>query len=154
MFALLYRRLIFRRGRAMQPAFTPLSPAIGVEVTGVDLSQPVSSRTAAALEAALIKYLVMVVRDQYLTPSQLLNAIGALGEIMPQHLKAIRMPEHPDIVVLDSRNTKVGGDGKFVPIGARDWHTDHAHQEWPPNYTAPYAVSLPSRGGDTSFANM
>jgi taurine dioxygenase len=151
MFALLYRRLIFRRGRAMQPAFTPLSPAIGVEVTGVDLSQPVSSRTAAALEAALIKYLVMVVRDQHLTPSQLLNAIG---EIMPQHLKAIRMPEHPDIVVLDSRNTKVGGDGKFVPIGARDWHTDHAHQEWPPNYTAPYAVSLPSRGGDTSFANM
>ena len=89
----------------------------------------------------------MVIRGQALTPPELLKAIGMLGEIMPQHLKTLRMPEHPEIVVLDSRNTKVGGDGKFVPIGARDWHTDHAHQERPPNYTALYAVKLPFTRG-------
>lgn len=138
----------------MAPIFTPLSDALGIEVSGLDLSKPIAPAIAADLEAALIEHLVMVVRDQHLTPPELLKAIGMLGEIMPQHLKALRMPEYPNIVVLDSRNTKVGGDGKFMPIGARDWHTDHAHQESPPNYTALYAVSLPSSGGDTSFANM
>lgn len=138
----------------MAPKFAPLSDALGIEVSGLDLSKPIDPAIAADLEAALIEHLVMVVRDQNLTPPQLLKAINLLGEIMPQHLKSLRMPEHPEIVVLDSRNTQVGGDGKFVPIGARDWHTDHAHQECPPNYTALYAVSLPSSGGDTSFANM
>ena len=138
----------------MTPIFTPLSNALGIEVTGLDLSKPVDPSIAADLEAVLIEHLVMVIRGQALTPPELLKAIGLLGEIMPQHLKTLRMPEHPEIVALDSRNTKVGGDGKFVPIGARDWHTDHAHQKRPPNYTALYAVNLPSSGGDTSFANM
>lgn len=138
----------------MNPAFTPLSEALGIEVTGIDLAQPVDPSLAADLEAVLIEHMVMVVRDQNLTPPQLLDAVGMFGNIMPQHLTSLRLPDYPDIVALDSRNTKVGGDGKFVPIGARDWHTDHAHQERPPNYTALFAVSLPSRGGDTSFANM
>jgi taurine dioxygenase len=138
----------------MSPTLTPLSNSLGVEVTGIDLSEAVDHRVAAELEKALVNHLVMVVRDQQLTPPQLMKAVGLLGEIMPQHLKSLRMPDHPEIVVLDSRNTKKGADGKFVPIGARDWHTDHAHQERPPNYTALYAVKLPSSGGDTSFANM
>jgi taurine dioxygenase len=96
----------------MTPIFTPLSNALGIEVTGLDLSKPVDPSIAADLEAALIEHLVMVIRGQALTPPELLKAIGMLGEIMPQHLKTLRMPEHPEIVVLDSRNTKVGGDGK------------------------------------------
>lgn len=138
----------------MKPTFTPLSGALGIEVTGLDFAQLVDPGVAADLEAALIEHIVLVVRDQNLTPPQLLDFVGMFGEVMPQHLTSLRLPDYPNVVALDSRNTKVGADGKFVPIGARDWHTDHAHQERPPNYTALYAVNLPSQGGDTSFANM
>ena len=64
------------------------------------------------------------------------------------------MPNYLLIVALDSSKIKAGADGRFVAIGARDWHTDHAHQEKPPNFTALYGVRLPESGGDTSFANM
>ena len=123
-------------------------------MTGIDLSHAPNSRIARVIEAALAENLVLVIHDQNLTPSQLLDTVAMLGRIMPQHLVSLRLPGHPEIVVLDSRNTKTGADGKTIPIGARDWHTDHAHQERPPNYTALYALHLPDRGGDTSFANM
>jgi taurine dioxygenase len=134
--------------------FEPMTEAIGVEVTGLDLSRPISSDTRAALQAALAERLVIVVRAQSLTPKSLLAAVGNFGSVMRQHLAALLLPEHPQIVVLDSSKTKVGADGRFVAIGARDWHTDHAHQQCPPNYTALFAVRLPETGGDTSFANM
>ena len=137
-----------------QMKFEPMTEAIGVEVTGLDLSRPISSDTRAALQAALAERLVIVVRAQSLTPKSLLAAVGNFGSVMRQHLAALLLPEHPQIVVLDSSKTKVGADGRFVAIGARDWHTDHAHQQCPPNYTALFAVRLPETGGDTSFANM
>ena len=138
----------------MPASFISLSDCIGAELTGVDLSLGADSNLAKVIEAALVQDLVLVIRDQRLTPTQLLQAVAMLGPIMPQHLINLRLPGHPEIVVLDSRNTKAGADGKVVPIGARDWHTDHAHQERPPNFTALYALRLPDRGGDTSFANM
>jgi taurine dioxygenase len=134
--------------------FNPMTEAIGVEVTGLDLSRPISVDTRDALRAALAERLVMVVRDQSFTPESLLAAVGNFGPIMRQHLASLLLPDHPLIVALDSSKAKVGADGRFVAIGARDWHTDHAHQERPPNYTALYAVRLPESGGDTSFANM
>jgi taurine dioxygenase len=133
---------------------TPLTHAIGVEVTGIDLCAPLAPRDREALENALIEHLVMVVRGQDYSAPTLLDAVGHFGVVMHQHITPLLMEGYPQIAVLNSRETKVGADGKFVPIGARDWHTDHAHHERPPNYTALYAVTLPSSGGDTSFANM
>jgi taurine dioxygenase len=138
----------------MAVTFMPLSEPIGVEVTGIDLSQPLDAEARQDLEDTLIENMVMVVRDQDLSPVALERAVGHFGPLMQQHLTSLLMAGHPKIVVLDSAKTKVGADGKFVPIGARDWHTDHAHQERPPNYSALYAVRLPPTGGDTGFANM
>jgi taurine dioxygenase len=141
----------------MMPAqmkFQPMTEAIGIEVTGLDLSLPISLGTRAALRTVLAEHLVMVVRDQSFTPETLLTAVGNFGPIMRQHLASLLLPDHPLIVALDSSKTNVGADGRSVAIGARDWHTDHAHQERPPNYTALSAVRLPRTGGDTSFANM
>ena len=57
----------------------PMSEAIGVEVTGLDLSRAITRDTRAALEAALAEHLVMVVRDQSLTPNSLLACEGCAG---------------------------------------------------------------------------
>lgn len=138
----------------MTLTLSPLSDALGVEATGIDLTQPVSPDDATAMERALDEHLVMVVRDQKFEPSQYLAAMRLFGEIMPQHLTSMLMKDHPEIAVLDSQKTRAGPDGAVIPVGAREWHTDHTNHKRPPKYTALYAVKLPKSGGDTGFANM
>jgi taurine dioxygenase len=132
----------------------PLSEGLGIEVTGIDFSKPVAAPDVDAMTAALHENLVMVIRDQDLTTQQYLDAMRLFGELMPQHLTNLLMQEHPEIAVLDSRNSVLDSDGKGIPIGSRDWHTDHTNHDRPPKMTAMYAIKLPSKGGDTGFANM
>lgn len=131
----------------------PLTDTLGVEATGIDLAGPVSAADVEAMRNALNEHLVMVIRDQKLTPPQYLDAMSLFGELMDQHLSKLLMPDHPKIAVLDSRRSTIEG-GQAIPIGSRDWHTDHTNHDRPPKMTAMYAVSLPSKGGDTGFANM
>jgi len=138
----------------MPVTLSPLTPSFGVDAAGVDLGGPVAAEDLAALQEALIDRLVMVVRSQNLTPEQYLEAARLFGDIMPQHLTRILMPEHPEIAVLDSRQSDKDKDGKAIPTGSRAWHTDHTNHARPPKFTLLYAVKLPSQGGDTSFANM
>ena len=136
-------------------AISPLSDCLGAEATGIDLSKPISDNELAAIEQALTDHLLLVVRDQKLTPDQLLTALRLFGDTMEQHLSDMLMDDHPEIAVLDSRKSPVGSDGEALPLGSRDWHTDHTNHARPPKMTALYAVALPkSGGGDTGFANM
>lgn len=138
----------------MSIAITPLSDALGVAVTGVDLAQTVLPADLKTMKQALRNQLVMVIRGQSLSPQQYLSAIRLFGETMPQHLTDWLMPEHPEIAILDSRNVPPGADGSIKQPGSRDWHTDSTNFARPPKITALYAVRLPSCGGDTGFANM
>lgn len=132
----------------------PLTPSIGVEVTGIDLREPVDRATLDRLNAALVDHIVLVIRDQRFTPEQYFEAVQLFGEPMRQHYSSHHMPGLPDVGVLSSRDAEIGPDGRPILSGTECWHTDHVNHEFPPKATVLYAVSLPSRGGDTSFANM
>ena len=60
----------------MTVTLNPLTENVGVEVTGVDLSGSVADADVDVLTGALQDHLVMVVRDQNLTPVQYLAALG------------------------------------------------------------------------------
>ena len=132
----------------------PLAEPLGVEISGVDLSEEISADDLAAMEKALRDHLVMVVRGQNLSAGQYLKAVRLFGETMEQHLSDLLMDDHPEIAVLDSREAPMGVDGRAIPLGSKDWHTDHTNHAKPPKMTAMYAVALPRSGGDTGFANM
>jgi taurine dioxygenase len=136
------------------PSLSSLNDALAVEVTGVDLSSPVSGDVVDTLTTALRDNLVMVVRNQKLGAGQYLDAVRLFGETMEQHLSDLLMEAHPEIAVLDSRHSPVGDDGRGIPLGSKDWHTDHTNHSKPPKMTAMYAIALPRAGGDTGFANM
>lgn len=138
----------------MTLSISPLSDALGVEVTGIDLSLPVDANHLADIEQALNEHLVLVVRKQNFSPAQYLSAASLFGETMEQHLSDLLMDDHPEIAVLDSRNSDVGADGCGIPLGSKDWHTDHTNHAKPPKMTSMYAIALPRGGGDTGFANM
>lgn len=132
---------------------TPLSDALGAEVTGLDLNQA-SNEDITALEDAVHENLVLVVRDQNMTPGQYRDAASRFGKLAPQHMTDLLMKDYPEICRLDSSIAPLKEDGSPRLIGAGNWHTDHTNFELPPKYTLLYAEKLPSKGGDTGFANM
>src|SRR5919106_4678551 len=124
---------------------TALHPSLGVEVDGVDLSQPIDAPTRQALSHALAEHLALVFRDQALTPEQYLTAASAFGPPMEQHYSQHHMPDFPLIGLIWHRNGQQP---------AEQWHTDHTNRERPPAATILYGVEIPSAGGGTSVAKM
>ena len=133
---------------------TPLSEALGARIDGIDLARPMSEETRAALNDALAEHLVIVFPAQELSPDRLLTASAVFGKAMAQHYSQFNLPDFPDIGVLSSRESERRPDGSAIIRGSECWHTDHTNRERPPKATILYALSLPSSGGDTSFANM
>ena len=123
-----------------------VSPVIGVEVTGVDLSRPLDETTLAELKSALAEHLVLFFRDQRLTRDQH-KAFGRQFGALHVHPAAPKDVEHPEILV-------VHGDDKvkFVPGGT--WHSDVSCDLEPPMGSILHLVQVPSSGGDTLFASM
>ena len=133
---------------------TPLSPALGLEVTGLDLRDGLDATTASQLDALLARHLVLVIRDQDLDPAQMLAALSKLGAPMRQHHSKTLVPDCLDVAILASVDSPRDENGKPRPLGSACWHTDHINHEQPPKCTILHAKKLPSSGGDTSFANM
>ena len=123
----------------------PLSKTIGAEIGGVDLSQPLDAAAKTALSQALAAHLALVFHDQSLTPEQYLAAAEIFGPPMRQHYSQHHMPGYPDIGLVYHRNGQAP---------AERWHTDHTNRERPPAATMLYGVEIPSKGGETSVANM
>ncbi len=123
----------------------PLTPSIGAEISGVDLSSNLDADTRSAIAAALGEHLALVFHDQALTPEQYLAAATIFGPPMRQHYSQHNMADHPDIGLIWHRNGQ---------RPAERWHTDHTNREKPPAATSLSGVEVPSAGGGTSVANM
>ncbi|HUN41239.1 MAG TPA: TauD/TfdA family dioxygenase [Acetobacteraceae bacterium] len=120
--------------------------ALGAEVAGVDLSQPLSDDVLAEIRAALLDNQVIVFRDQTLTPAQQLAFARRWGEI---HLHPFMqgMPDYPEILeVIKTPEDKKNFGGS--------WHTDQMFSPQPAMGTILYALEVPSVGGDTLFTNQ
>jgi len=140
---------VLARKQAMK--ITKLSPHIGAEVTGLDLTQPLDEATRRSLNEAVLEHIALVIRDQHFTPRQFLEASMLFGEPMDRYYDAGRLPGVPFVHELSSLERNK--DGSVPKFGPR-WHTDHTNMEYPPKYTILYSVKLPRSGGTTSVANM
>ena len=134
----------------------PMDGGTGVEISGVDLAQPLDDASFEKIDAAFDTHGVLVVRDQTITPVQQLSFARRFGEIeINYNSETYGLPGRPDIYVI-SNITK---DGK--PIGSRrageNWHSDMIYSAKPPRSTMLYALEVPTllglTLGDTAFAN-
>lgn len=122
-----------------------LTRSIGVEVSGVDLREPLAPAVHAEVRDALLKHLVLVFRGQHLTPDQHVAFARQFGEI---HYSAVPTAHGgpPEVNVLDMVSPKGNGSDR--------WHSDSPFLPRPTDATFLNAVMMPSAGGDTCFANM
>jgi len=130
---------------------SPFSASCGAEVTGVDLSKPVEKYFVKILNRAFVKHSVLVIRNQNLTPQQMVAAVGYFGSIFEQQNKRFSIPECPEIHYISNQESYPDGT-RYIP-GA-GFHTDHSNDIMPPKATVLLAIRLPNKGGDTQFVNM
>ena len=112
----------------------PLTPTIGAEISGLDLSKPLDGETLDALYQALLDHLVIYVRDQALPPAAHLAFAESFGEIDGPHPIYPHAAGHPNVVLL-----KHGPDHK---PDTNEWHTDLTYYEEPPFASILYAVKF------------
>lgn len=125
----------------------PIAGALGAEVSGIRLSDPLDDGTLGEIRGALLEHLVVFFRDQQLTPEQhkaFARRFGALDV----HDYVHGMREHPEIIEVlkepEERGLNFGGV----------WHSDVTYQEAPALGSVLYALEVPPYGGDTLFANQ
>jgi taurine dioxygenase len=135
---------------------TPLAPALGAEISGVDLHQSIDADTLVQIKQAWADHLVLRFRGQSLSDPQLLALSRLFGELDPPGPNFYGKPflsEFPEINVIS--NVKVGG----APIGnlgdgEAAWHCDMTYIDSPPRAALLHALEIPESGGDTYWANM
>ena len=124
----------------------PISPALGAEIAGVDISAPLDDQLVAEIRAALLRHLVIFFRDQRLTPDTLVAFARRFGELA-RYPFVKGMDDNPDVVEVIKREDEVHNFGGI-------WHSDTTYLERPPMGSVLYAREIPPVGGDTLFANM
>ena len=140
-----------------------VGPCFAGEVSGVDLTKPISPDATAAIHAGMDEFAVLVFRDQGLDDGQQLAFSESLGEIEHAIGTSLRAPEEyrlpttfADVSNLDKENKPFAREDRrrLFAIGNRLWHSDSSFKETPAKYSLLSARSIPSRGGNTEFADM
>jgi len=129
---------------------TPLTDHTGVEVTGLDFTQPVKAENHIVLNRAFAEHHVLVMRDQHFSPQQFKAAVQLFGEIQPHDKQERHVPGHPGLDYVS--NDEIENGRRIIP--GETFHTDHSNHPRPPKATTLFAVELPSTGGDTQYVNM
>jgi len=123
----------------------PLSPTIGAEVSGVDLSEPLAPQTVAAIRGALLDWKVLFFRDQEIDTDQHLAFARRFGEL-ETHPFAPHKPGYPEILAITHNRDHPGRENT--------WHSDVTWREIPSLGSILHAIEVPAVGGDTLFADM
>lgn len=136
----------------MRLTVTPIRQNFGAEVSGIDLSTPVSPAEKQSLNDLLAQYAVLVFRDQSLTPPQFMAAAEIFGDLMDQQLKKYVLPDYP-MVGCNSTDDLPRKNGK-LQVRGENYHTDHSNERCPPKATTLHALQIPPTGGDTQFVDV
>jgi taurine dioxygenase len=123
------------------------------EVTGLDCARPLTSDDLAALNATFLRYPILAIRNQQLTPAQQVVFSRQFGAIEDTGNDRYIHPDEPHVLVLSN---EIDANGQ--PLGIADagdfLHSDLSPRPEPSKMTILQVIKNPSRGGDTEFVNM
>ena len=123
----------------------PVSPHIGAEVEGVNITRPLEPGQAEELRQALATHQVLFFREQKFTlDSQ--KAFGRLFGELHIHPNSPGPEGHPEILPIhaDANSKRVAGER---------WHSDVSCDPEPPLGSILHLHTVPPNGGDTIFAS-
>ena len=141
-----------------------IHPVFAGEVSGVDLTRPLSRDEAAAIDDGMNRYAVLVFRDQNISDEQQIAFTRNFGELEVKEKPGnIRKASESRLGAGISDLSNLSKDGKiisaddrqwFFKLGDRLWHSDSSYAVIPAKFSALSARTIPSWGGNTDFADM
>jgi taurine dioxygenase len=123
-----------------------IAGALGAEVSGVDLREPVTDEVFGEIYTAFVDHQVIFFRDQDMSPEQYLAFARRWGDIhLHPYLKGL--DDHPEILEIVKSETDTYAFGNT-------WHSDQMFAPKPAKCTMLHAKETPPYGGDTMFASL
>jgi taurine dioxygenase len=136
-------------------------PALGAEIRGIDMRQPLDAATVADVSNAWMKHLVLVFPDQRISDAEHVAFTRQFGEpeIFHQtslHLRSDRVREIFLVSNVDEQDrlmTPAEPSQKQLS-SSRQWHTDSSYRTMPSVGSLLHGIEISRTGGITQFINM
>src|ERR1700743_1289721 len=147
----------------MPVAIRQLHPHFFGEVSGVDLTTPLTPPEAADIEAGMDKYAVLLFRNQDITDEQQLAFARNFGECENSRGGTVTRKEEYRLNSGLNDVSNLGKDGKPLPrdhrthlfnLGNCLWHSDSSFRAIPAKFSLLSARVVNPKGGNTEFADM
>ncbi len=144
-------------------AIDPVSrPFFGGEMSGIDITQPLTKEQAGEIEKGMDEFGVLVFHGQRFTDETQMAFSRNFGELELathnlQDAKEQRLGAHiADISNLDTNHNVLARENRrrLFSLGTRLWHSDSSFKVVPAKYSLLSARIIPSKGGNTEFADM
>jgi alpha-ketoglutarate-dependent 2,4-dichlorophenoxyacetate dioxygenase len=138
-----------------------IGPCFAAEVDGFDVTRPLTPADAKDIHAAMDEHAVLVFHGGPMTQEQQMAFTLSLGEI--EHAigtglrEANRLPTtFADVSNIDANDQVFARDSRtrLFALGNRLWHSDSSFKKVPAKYSILHSHSIPSKGGNTEFADM
>ena len=123
-----------------------LTPTIGAEISGIDLSNNLNSQDFDNIYKNLIDHKVIFFRNQNLKPEDHVAFAKSFGDIEPPHPIYPHVENFPEITLLENDPTN--------PPDTDEWHTDVTFKTEPPFTSILYSKEIPPSGGDTLWCSL
>ena len=140
-----------------------IHPVFAGEVSGADLTKPLSKDQVSAIEAGMDRYAVLVFRGQQITDDQQMAFTVGFGPIENAQggniTKAAEYRLKPGMVDVsnldkDGKPLERNDRRRMFNLGNRLWHSDSSFRAIPAKYSLLSGRIVAKEGGDTEFADM
>jgi taurine dioxygenase len=128
-----------------------LSDAIGARITGVDLRGGLDDATMQEIRQAWLEHFVIVIPGQDLSGDDQIAFTEWFGP--RQEVRTVKVVDKGPQNFMYVANKSVDGMPGVLPDGEMMFHTDQCYYETPSRATILFALEVPSKGGNTQFAN-
>ena len=132
----------------------PLTPNLGAEVSGIELSAAMDDALFRDLYAAFLRYQVLLFPPRDLPPGDQVAFARRFGEVQVHVMNQYHADGHPELYRLSNLDRDGNPSGHHPDRGTLAWHTDGSWQRVTGQATIIYGEVMPRRGGETHFCDM
>jgi alpha-ketoglutarate-dependent 2,4-dichlorophenoxyacetate dioxygenase len=147
----------------MSIAIRQIHPVFVGEVSGIDISKPLSPDEVSAIDEGMVRNAVLVFHDQKITDEQQMAFTVNFGTLEDARGGNITKPEDRRLQVGMNDVSNLGKDGRplerdsrvqLFNLGNMLWHSDSSFRPIPSKYSLLSARLVNPIGGNTEYADM
>lgn len=131
----------------------PFAGGFGAEIRGITVPE-IGDATFPAIYAAFLDHQFLLFRGHAIAPGDQVAFARRFGEVQVHVMNQYHASAFPELYTLSNLGPDGKPSGRHPDRGTLAWHTDGSWQPRRTKETMLYAEVMPSRGGETGFADM